>query len=530
MTDLVSTDGIQKNSKMKRTLRLSVEGRSQIEHARHSQGWTTKDERWLKAAHEFANPEPPNGWIAFWKLNPDNFSPSESTLRNKFLKQQNIRQESFIALCQAVGLEWEDVVDRDNPAEGQPPQVTPFYGRMSAISQLQTWVLDKSNCRSILLYGRAGIGKTAIAYRLIQTSAITQNFRSQIWLSLESAMPLAELVDRLIGYLSAGQVKQGNLADLIQYLKQDRYLIILDQWETILDSTSPDGYRTGYENYQDLLKYIGQKHQSCILIISREKLQFSILDRIGTMVKTLKIGGLTYPEDRDFLKAEGLIGTDLELQQFIERYENPSILKLIADRVRTIHGGRVAPLVAENVSVYTNHDTVKIIDAEFRHLGKLEQSIVYWLAIWRNPLSYQQLQDSFRQDLSVATLDEALYSLINQRSLVKTNPQLEYYLEPVTLKEITNLFVRKNVKELSAFIEGQDACFPQLLISHALTIGDDSEIRRAQMRRIVRSIIEQLLTKFQSQILWQRLTQIQSHGCQGYAADNLVILLREIDK
>ena len=115
-----------------------------------------------------------------------------------------------------------------------------------------------------------------------------------------------------------------------------------------------------------------------------------------------KVGGLTYPEDRDFLKAEGLIGTDLELQQFIERYENPSILKLIADRVRTIHGGRVAPLVAENVSVYTNHDTVKIIDAEFRHLGKLEQSIVYWLAIWRNPLSYQQLQTSFRQDLSVA--------------------------------------------------------------------------------------------------------------------------------
>ena len=431
---------------MRLTLRLSVEGRSQIERARHRQGWTTKDERWLKAATQLANSEPPNGWISFWQINPANFSPSESTLKNKFLKQQNIRREFFIALCQAVGLEWQDVVDRDNPAEGQPPQLTPFFGRMSAIVQLQTWVLDRSNCRSILLYGRAGIGKTAIVYQLIQTSAITQNFRPPIWLSLESAMPLAELVDRLIWHLSDNQVKQGDLADLIQYLRQDQYLIILDQWETILDSSSPDGYRPGYENYQDLLKYLGQEHQSCVLIISREKLQFSILDRIGSMVKTMKIGGLTYPEDRDFLKAEGLIGTDLELQQFIERYENPSILKLIADRVRTIHGGRVAPLVAEGVSNLTNHDTVRIINAEFRQLARLEQSIVYWLAIWRNPLSYQQLQSSFRQDLSGSMIDEALYSLINQRSFVKTNPQLEYYLEPVTLKEITNLFVRENVR------------------------------------------------------------------------------------
>ena len=297
-----------------------------------------------------------------------------------------------------------------------------------------------------------------------------------------------------------------------------------------MDSSSPDGYRAGYENYQNLLKYIGQGHQSCVLIISRDKLQFLILDRIGSMVKTLKITGLTYPEDRDFLTAEGLIGTDSELQQFIERYENPSILKLIADRVRTIHGGRVAPLVAEGVSNLTNHDTVRIINAEFRQLGKLEQSIVYWLAIWRNPIIYQQLQASFRQDLSGSIIDEALYSLINQRSFVKTNPQLEYYLDPVTLKEITNLFVRENVQELSALIEDRDDFFPQLLIGHALIIGDDREIIQAQMRRVVRSIVEKLLTKFQSQILRQRLAQIQSHVYQGYAADNLDILLRELDR
>ncbi len=518
-----------KNNKMKLTLRLSVEGRAQIELARHSQGWTTKDERWLKAATELINPEPIHGWITFWESNPDNFSPSESTLKNKFLKQQNIRREFFIALCRAVGLEWKDVVDRHNTAEGQPPALTPFFGRMSQIAQLTGWVLDRMNCRSIQLHGRAGIGKTAIAYRLIQTPAITQNFCPPIWLSLESAMPLSELVDRLIWHLSDGRIKQGNLANLVQYLQQDRYLIILDQWETILDRNSPNGYRTGYEDYQDLLKYIGREHQSCVLVISREKLQFLGSDRIGSMVRTLPIDGLTYPEDRDFLTAESLIGTEVELEQFIKRYENPSILKLIADRVRTIHGGRVASLVTKEASIYTNYDTVNMIDAEFRGLRTLEQSIVYWLAIWRSPLSYQQLQGSFRQNLSGATIDEALYSLVNQRSLVKMNLQSEYYLEPVTLKEITNLFVRENVRELSAFIENQADYSPQLLISHALIIGDDREILREQMRRIVRPIIEKLPTEFRFQIQ-QQLTQMRLPTDQRYATDNLVILLQEIDK
>lgn len=83
---------------------------------------------------------------------------------------------------------------------------------------------------------------------------------------------------------------------------------------------------------------------------------------------------------------------------------------------------------------------------------------------------------------------------------------------------------------MSALIENIPEFLPQLLINHALIIGDDDEIIQAQMRRVIRSIVEKLLTKFQSQILRQRLAQVQSHICQGYAADNLEIILGELDK
>jgi DNA polymerase III delta prime subunit len=505
------------------TLRLSPNGRKQVEHARGLKGWRNDDQRWLKAATEIANSEPPRDWIAFWKLNPDNFSPARSTLKDRFLRQKNIQREFFIALCQAVGVRWESAIDFENSAEGEPPQVADFFGRKTILDRLQKWLLDRANCQLILLHGRAGIGKTEIANRLIQIPAIIHNFRTPIWLSIESAIPLAELIDRLIHHLSEGKAEHGNLTDLLGYLKTDRHLIVLDQWETILDGSTIDRYRSGYENYQDLLKSIGNKHQSCLLILSREKLQ------LGKSAKILEIGGLNYHEDRDFLEAEGLIGTDTELQQFIEIYHNPSILKLVADRVRILRGGKVSTFVTEDPTVYVNNDTVQIITSEFRQLGELEQSIVYWLAIWRNPISDRELYDSFGKDWSRSIVDEALYSIIVKRSFVKTNPQLEYYLEPVTLKEIVNLFVRKVVRELIKAIDKQDPSHLKLIVSHKLIIGDDRDINQQQMRRIVRSIIEQLLQKFQPQILRHKLEQMKSKIDQGYSGDNLEILLGSID-
>jgi DNA polymerase III delta prime subunit len=504
------------------TLRLSPDGRSQVEQARRLKGWKTDDERWLKAATEIVDSEPPRDWITFWKLNPDNFSPSRSTLKNKFLRQQNIQREFFIALCQAVEVQWESAIDFNNPAEGEPPQVADFFGRKTILDRLQKWLLDRSNCQLILLHGRAGIGKTAIANRLIQTPVIIESFRTQIWLSLESAMPLSELIDRLISHLSAGNAEHGNLTDLLGYLKTDRHLIILDQWETILDGKTIDRYRSGYEDYQELLKCIASKHQSCFLILSREKLQ------LGKASKVLEIGGLTYNEDRDFLIAEGLTGTDSELQRFIETYHNPSILKLIADRVRILRGGNVSTFVTEDATVRVNKDTIEIITSEFNQLGELEQSIVYWLAIWRNPIS-EELYSSFGENWSRGIIDEALYSVIVKRSFVKTNPQSEYYLEPVTLKEIVNLFVRRVVRELVQSIEQQDSSYAKLIVSHKLIIGDDEDINQQQMRRIVRSIIEQLLKKYQPQILSQKLEQMKSTIDRSYGSDNLEILLRMID-
>jgi NB-ARC domain len=514
---------------MTTTKRLSVDGRAQVEQARNHKGWAQDDPRWLRSATKLANSEPVGGWEAYFLDNPEPFSPSRSTLKNRFLKQKNIRHESFVALCQAVGVRWDEVVDRDNLTEGEPPQSVPFFGRNTALKQLSEWVNQK-NCRLILLHGRAGIGKTAIAYRLAQNIQRKSQYAvASIWLSLETAMSLAELVNKIIELLSEGQVHQGSLVDLIKYLGQRPHLIILDQWETILENSSLNRYRSGYEDYQQLLDCIGQKHQSCFIVISREKFQCLKLTQMEKVAKSLEITGLNYQEDRDFLKAEGLTGTEEELRKFIEIYHNPLILKLIADRVRTVHSGRVAPLVAKDVSVLSNPDIVNVIKNEFEPLGLLEKSIIYWLAIWRNPISIEQLEFSFGDNFRMSSVTESLSFLINQRSFVKVNPQSEYYLEPVTLKEITNLFVQNVVKELMGLVDNENDRSPKLIESHSFVIGDDKYINDEQMRRIVRSITEQLVNKYLLSVLHQKL-QFLEYLPHGYASDNVEIIFQSIQQ
>jgi NB-ARC domain len=509
---------------MKTTKRLSVDGRAQVEQARSQKGWVQDDPRWLRSATELADSEPIGGWEAFFLNNPELFSPSSSTLKNRFLKQKNIRHESFVALCQAVGVRWEEVVDRENLAAGEPPQSAPFFGRNTALKQLGEWV-KQEKCRLILLHGRAGIGKTAIAYQLVQKiQKQQQNSIAPIWLSLETAMPLAGLVNQIIEILSEGQVQQGGLTDLINYLRQKPHLIVLDQWETVLENSSQNRYRSGYEDYQTLLDCIGQNHESCFVVISREKFQCLNLTQMKKVAKSFEVTGLNYQEDRDFLKAEGLTGTEEELRQFIEIYHNPLILQLIADRIRTVHGGKVAPLVAKDVSVLSNSDIVKVIENEFETLGTLEKSIVYWLAIWRNPINIQQLKFSFGENFRMSMVTEALSFLINQRSFVKVNAQSEYYLEPVTLKEITNLFVRNVVKELMDLVDNKNDRSPKLIESHSFVIGDDKDINDEQIRRIVRSIIEQLVNKNSLLILQNNLQNQSTYFSNGYSFINSTVI------
>ncbi|NJL42435.1 MAG: hypothetical protein HC935_01575 [Pseudanabaena sp. SU_2_4] len=106
-------------------------------------------------------------------------------------------------------------------------------------------------------------------------------FDALIWRSLKSAPPLNELLLNLLKFLapppdaSIPTNVTGKLEQLIAYLRQKRCLVILDNFDMLLQSGQQAGVlQTDCQEYHDLLQYAGElSHTSCILLTSREKPQ-----------------------------------------------------------------------------------------------------------------------------------------------------------------------------------------------------------------------------------------------------------------
>ena len=141
---------------------------------------------------------------------------------------------------------------------GEAPDVTIFHGRQAELTQLSQWLLD-DQCRLIGILGMGGLGKTALVTHLAEQ--VQDHFPYLIWRSLRNVPPLAEILADWILILSDQQTydlpdeidKRINL--LLDYLRQKRCLLILDNAESILQAGAKAGhYRAGYEDYGQLLQ------------------------------------------------------------------------------------------------------------------------------------------------------------------------------------------------------------------------------------------------------------------------------------
>ncbi len=124
---------------------------------------------------------------------------------------------------------------------GNAVDVSCFYGREAELSQLAQWALG-DRCRLIGIFGMGGIGKTALSIRLAQqlsqpgsqSDNQSLSFSHVIWRSLRNAPPLNDLLTDLLQVLSpskatsAAKTVNQQLSHLLNYLRQHRCLIVLD--------------------------------------------------------------------------------------------------------------------------------------------------------------------------------------------------------------------------------------------------------------------------------------------------------------
>src|SRR3989442_1341371 len=159
---------------------------------------------------------------------------------------------------------------------GEAPTVEHFYGREQVLGELKHWITS-DRCQVVALLGIGGVGKTTLATTL--TRQINQEFDCVFWRSLQNAPSLESILEKSILFLSNQQhidlpgESDALIAILIECLRKQRCLLVLDNFESVLQSGNRAGYyRDGYEGFGRLLEAVGgAQHQSCLLLTSREK-------------------------------------------------------------------------------------------------------------------------------------------------------------------------------------------------------------------------------------------------------------------
>ncbi|MGB3509875.1 MAG: NB-ARC domain-containing protein [Microcoleaceae cyanobacterium] len=314
------------------TLKASQEGLQKIDIARKKKGWTKTEDAW-------------------WGL----ALTSQATLK-RFWRALPIDRDAFISICQNVGINWEEIAD-ETTSLSQKSTVEFFayddawVGREDLIVELTTKV--KESCRLLILVGIGGIGKTALAEKL--AVELHQEFLQGDWSrlhqeNLDNDAEARNFRNVAIRWLQkwGESLTQDDYQDiekllykLVNRLRENRYLVIIDSLENILVGNEEEGW----SDFQDELwvrfleMFLASPECQSRIILTSQDFPGQIPQRYQNFWESKLLTGLRESEQLQLFKKTGLEVEDNSpnlpyLQRIGNAYEgHPLALRVIAGEI-----------------------------------------------------------------------------------------------------------------------------------------------------------------------------------------------------
>ncbi|BAC90596.1 NB-ARC domain-containing protein [Gloeobacter violaceus] len=425
---------------------------------------------------------------------------------------------------------------------GEAVDVSVFFGRERELATLESWLVEE-RCRLVAILGMGGMGKTSLSVKLAQQ--VQAYFEWVIWRSLADAPPMSELSAEWVALMGGGGVELPDTAGaqislLLRYLRAHRCLLVLDNCETILqgggEAAGTAGLcRPGFEDYGELLRRLGEvPHDSCLVLTSREKPE-AVARQEGSRlpVRSLALGGLSAPEANALLLVKDLQATPSECVRLVDLYlGNPLALKIVAATIRDTFAGSLTGFLAQGASVMGGIRT--LLDEQFTRTSPMEQQLLFWLAIHREPVPIDRLRTALVEPWATERLLGVLESL-SRRSLIELRterPGAEgggFALQPVVLEYLVDRLVEAACREICTLT-------PAVLHRHALLQAQTKDYLRAtQEQLLLRPVLEALIVALGSPAAAEEQLRTlvaslrRSSVGRGYAAGNALNLLGHLD-
>jgi WD40 repeat protein len=372
---------------------------------------------------------------------------------------------------------------------GEAIDVAKFCGRTQELETLSEWILG-DRCRVVAILGMGGMGKTALSVKIAEQ--LQNEFDYVIWRSLRHAPTFKDKIAECLKILSQQQITtlpanfHEQITYLIEYFRKYRCLLILDNFDTLLEHGQESGtYLDGYEAYGELLWRLGEtNHQSCVLITSREKpTEIVALAGDGLAVRTLALSGLELDAGKRILALKSLLISDAEARQVVDCYSgNPLALKIAATSIRDLYGGNVNHFLASGITLF--HGIINLLSQQLQGLSDLQNQVMYWLVIYRESISLTELHSVFTPSMSKLKLMEVLESLVNCNLIERD--RYGFTQQSVVMEYVTERLIKLICQEI--ITES-----PQYLLTHALIQAQAKDyIRDSQIQLIVQPILQQL--------------------------------------
>jgi len=364
---------------------------------------------------------------------------------------------------------------------------------------------------------------------------VAARFEVVIWRSLRDAPGCSALLDECLQVLAPQPLREmpdsleGRLHLLMESMRDRRVLLVLDNLEMLLEEGEGTGrMRAGSQGYARLLQQIGEtRHQSCLLLTSREKpAELVPLEGSRSPVRALRLAGLDGRAGAQLLAEKDVVGSPHDRVRLVEVYRgNPLALKIVAPTIVELFGGEIVPFLEQGEVVFGG--VRELLGEQFARLSALEQTVFYWLAILREPVSLEELLAVLSRPRAPMHVLEALDGL-RRRSLIERGQRAgSFTLHSVVLEYAT----ARLIAEASSEIEQGHL---DRLNEYGFCQAQAKEyVREIQEHLLVAPLLTRLESTSQGQadvearFLWLLDHQRgRDQTSQGYGPANLVALLR----